>query len=174
MGNTPTNQQRPATGNSGINASKNGQQPGAGNNANNWKGQTTYQGNKAGNSTQGGSPTMPRSPNAASNDRLNSGNPPARNPSGDRGFGQTGGTRPTPSTTPTSRPSAGNAPASRPTQTTQPSARPAPQQANRPQPSSSGAFGGASNPKSDRAASNRGQASVGTASRASRPSGAKR
>jgi hypothetical protein len=174
VGNTPTSQQRPTTGNAAINPNKNGQQPGAGNSANNWKGQTTYQGNKAGNSTQGGSSAMPRSPNAASNDRLNSVNAPARNPSGDRGFGQAGGTRPTPSTTPTSRPSTGNAPASRPTQATQPSARPTQQQANRPQPSSSGAFGGASNPKSDRAASNRGQASVGTASRASRPSGAKR
>jgi hypothetical protein len=166
VGNTPTNQQRPTTGNSGINPNKNGQQSGTGNNANNWKGQTTYQGNKAANSAQGGPSTMPRNPNAASSDRLNSVNSPARNPSGDRGFGQTGGTRPTPGTTQASRPSAGNAPASRPTQTTQPSARPAPQQANRPQPSSSGAFGGASNPKSDRAASNRGQASVGAASRA--------
>jgi Protein of unknown function (DUF3300) len=168
-GNTPTAQQRPATGNSGINANKNAQQPGTGNNANNWKGQATYQGNKAANSTQGGSSTMPRNPNAGPSDRLNSANPPARNPSGDRGFGQTGGTRPTPGTSQTSRPSAGNAPASRPAQATQPSARPAPQQANRPQPSSSGAFAGASNPKSDRAASNRGQASV---SSASRPSGA--
>ena len=173
-GNTPTTQQRPATGNSGINANKNGQQSGTGNNANNWKGQTTYQGNKAANSVQSGPSTMPRNPNAASSDRLNSVNTPARNPSGDRGFGQAGGTRPTPGTTQTSRPPAGNAPASRPTQAAQPSARPAPQQTNRPQPSSSGAFAGASNPKSDRAASNRGQASVGTTSRASKPNGAKR
>jgi hypothetical protein len=174
VGNTPTSQQRPTTGNSGINPNKNGQQPGAGNSANNWKGQTTYQGNKAGNSTQGGSSTMPRSPNAASNDRLNSGTPPARNPSGDRGFGQTGGTRPAPGTTQTSRPSAGNTPSSRPTQATQPSARPAPQQASRPQPASSGAFAGASSPKSDRAASNRGQASVGASSRASGGGGSRK
>jgi len=174
VGNTATNQQRPATGNSGINANRNVQQPGTANNANNWKGQTTYQGNKTGNSMQGGSSTMPRSPNAASNDRLNSVNAPARNPSGDRGFGQSGGTRPTPAATQNSRPSAGNTPSSRPTQATQPSARPAPQQANRTQPSSSGAFGGASSPKTDRAASNRGQASVGTASRAGGAGGSKR
>jgi hypothetical protein len=174
VGNTATNQQRPTTGNAGINPNKNGQQSGTGNNANNWKGQTTYQGNKPANSMQGGSSTMPRNPNAASNDRLNSANALARNPSGDRGFGQAGGTRPAAGTTQTSRPSAGNAPASRPTQATQPSARSAPQQANRPQPSSSGAFGGASNPKSDRAASNRGQASVGATSRANGAGGSRR
>jgi hypothetical protein len=174
VGNTATNQQRPTTGNAGINPNKNGQQSGTGNNANNWKGQTTYQGNKPANSMQGGSSTMPRNPNAASNDRLNSANALARNPSGDRGFGQAGGTRPAAGTTQTSRPSAGNAPASRPTQAIQPSARSAPQQANRPQPSSSGAFGGASNPKSDRAASNRGQASVGATSRANGAGGSRR
>jgi hypothetical protein len=165
-GNAATTQQRPAAGNSASNVNRNGQQPGAGNTANNnWKGQTTYQGNKGGSSVQGGPSTMPRNPNAGSNDRMNSSNQPARNPSGDRGFGQTGGTRPATVTPQTSRPNAGNASASRPAPAAQPTARPAARPANRPESSSSGAFGGASNPKSDRAASNRGQASVGTSSR---------
>jgi len=178
QGNRPTNttntNARPATGNvqnrpggaNTGNAPNNAQRPTTGNNANNWKGQTTYQGNKGANAN------------------VNAGNQPTRNPSGDRGFGQPGGTRPTTnnapasrptsgnasasrpatSNTPAARPSTGNASASRPAPTSQPAARPASQPANRPQPSNGGALGGASNGKSDRAASNRGQASMGAKS----------
>ncbi len=167
-------QNRPPNANPGNNPN-NAQRPAAGNNPNNnWKGQTTYQGNKGANA------------NAGANNRVATGNPPARNPSGDRGFGQTGGTRPTtnnvarpaPANTPTARPSTGNTNASKPAtgntnasrpaqNNAQPAARPAPQQANRQQQPSSngGAFGGVSNPKSDRAASNRGQASMGAKSK---------
>lgn len=117
----------------------------AGNNANNWKGQSAYQGNKA-----------------------NFGNKPV-----DRGYGQAnssrpsggGGSpagRPTTGTVPTNRPSTGNASASRPM--TQPASRPSTQPASRPQPQQSkqgGAFGGASSGSSSHAASNRGRASMG-------------
>ena len=187
---------RPATGTAqtrpgGANASTNpgtAQRPAAGNNGKDWKGQSTYQGNnKAGNQPANGSnmqgrpSTMPGNTNAGANKGMNPGNTPARNPSGDRGFGQAGGTRPstgnTPATRPntgnpqTSRPSNGNPSTSRPATTNQPSARPAPstQQTSRPQSSSGGAFGGASNAKADRAASNRGHASMSQP--ASRPSG---
>ncbi len=175
---------RPATGNiqnrpPGANPGNNpnsAQRPAAANNANNnWKGQTTYQGNKG------------ASANAGANNRVATGNSPARNPSGDRGFGQTGGTRPTTSNTPAARPATGNTPAARPAtgnssasrpaqNNPQPAARPAPQQANRQQQPSSngGAFGGASNPKSDRAASNRGQASMGSTSKPNAAAGRKK
>jgi Protein of unknown function (DUF3300) len=160
VGTTANNPQRPAGGNPG-------------NTANNWKGQTTYQGNKGGNASnnvQGRPSTVPGNANAAANNRVSTGNAPARNPSGDRGFGQTGGTRPTTGNTPATRPSTGNTNGSRPAPNAQPTARPAPQQANRPKGSSSGeAFGGVSNPKSDKAASNRGQASMGAKSK---PNGA--
>lgn len=172
-------QNRPPGANPGNNPN-NAQRPAAGNNANNnWKGQTTYQGNKGANAANNGQSRPSTTPgNAGANNRAATGNPPARNPSGDRGFGQTGGTRPTTSNTPAARPATGNTPAARPAtgntnasrpaqNNPQPAARPAPQQANRQQqPSSSGgAFGGVSNPKSDRAASNRGQASMGAKSK---------
>lgn len=169
--NSPTNPNsstRPATANT------------AANNPNNWRGQTTYQGNKANNR-----PAATTAPSV-----------PARNPSGDRGFPQNGGARPNtgniqqnrpntgnsqytgqrPNTTqntrpagtpspgnqPANKPAAGNQPAARPaTGTQQPAARPAQQPQNRPQTSGGGAFDGASNPKSDRAASKRGQTSMG-------------
>ncbi|MGB2668601.1 MAG: DUF3300 domain-containing protein [Candidatus Acidiferrum sp.] len=188
QGNRPANNgnananTRPATGNiqnrpSGVNPGNNpnnAQRPAAGNNANNnWKGQTTYQGNKGANA------------NAAANNRVATGNSPARNPSGDRGFGQTGGTRPTtnntarpaPGNTPAASPATGNTNASRPAHNgAQPATRPAPQQANRQQPpaSNGGAFGGVSNPKSDRAASNRGQASMGSSSKPTAAAGRKK
>jgi Protein of unknown function (DUF3300) len=146
------------------------QRPAGGDNANNWKGQTTYQGNKG-----------------ANNNRMNANGPstqPARNPSGDRGFAQNGGTRPNTANTPQARPSTGNmqanrpntgnagntpaarsstgnTPANRPATGNQPAGRPAAQTQNRPQSNGSGAFNGASSPKSDRAASNRGHASMG-------------
>jgi len=159
-GNNPGSSQRPAPGT---------------NPNNNWKGQTTYQGNKAG---------------AAGNNRVNAATPPSRNPSGDRGFAQNGGARPSPAVqpnrpntgnatynrpntgnTPAARPAPGNTPTARPAPTTQPSTRPAagnqpsarpaqPQTQNRPQ-SNGGAFNGANNAKADRAASNRGHSSMG-------------
>ena len=152
--NRPGGVQRPATG--------------AGNN--NWKGQTTYQGaNKAGGA------------NAGSDNRMNTGNARPTNSSGDRGFGQPGGTRPNTGNVQTSRPATGSTPAarqttgnmptSRPAGGTQPAARPATQPANRPAPttqpanrpqtSNGGALAGGSNTKADRAASNRGRQSMG-------------
>ena len=175
QGNNAAGNARPATGNvqnrpGGTNVGTTpatGQRPAAGNNANNLKGQTTYQGNKGGNNVQGRPSTMPGNANAGANNRVNASNQPARNPSDDRGFGQPGGARPNTGNASASRPSAGNAPATRPAATTQPAARPAPQQASRPQSSSgSGAFGGVSSPKSDQAASSRGQASMGAKSNA--------
>jgi len=157
---TGNNQNRPSGANTGNNAAV--QRPATGNNSQNWKGQTTYHGR---------------------NNQVNGGTTPNRNPSSDRGFAQNGGTRPTtgnlqanrPNTgnAPTTRPSTGNMSASRPATANQPSARPANanQPASRPaagtqmpnrQPSSGGgAFGGASSAKEDRAASNRGHASMG-------------
>jgi len=84
---------------------------------------------------------------------------PATRPS--PGAGNT--SRPAPGTAATTRPASGNASGSRPTPTTQPATRPAPQQTNRPQTQhqGGGAFGGASNPSADRAAGNRGRASMG-------------
>ncbi|HUN62542.1 MAG TPA: DUF3300 domain-containing protein [Candidatus Sulfotelmatobacter sp.] len=88
-------------------------------------------------------------------------NAPATRPSP----GNANASRPAPGATPTTRPAPGNAPASRPAATTQPApaTRPAPQQSNRQQPQhqGGGAFGGASNPSADRAATNRGRASMG-------------
>src|SRR5271166_1797214 len=155
-------QNRPGGASAGSNAN-NAQRPGGGNNSNNLKGQSTYQGNKAGNTAntmQGRPTTTSGNANAGANNRVNAGNPPARNPSGDRGFAQAGGTRPTTGSTQASRPSTANAPASRPAASTQPPARSSSQPSGRPESSSGGAFGGASNAKSDKAASSRGQASM--------------
>lgn len=179
---------RPGTGNvqnrpGGANAGNSpgvAQRPATGNNANNWKGQSTYQGNKSANN-----------PNIQGRPSTQPGNtPPSRNPSGDRGFAQNGGARPNtgnmqanrPNTgnAPTARPSTGNTPASRPATANQPAARPSTanqpatrpaqstQTQNRQQSSGGGALGGGSNNgKTDRAASNRGQASMGAQERAS-------
>lgn len=208
--NNPNVSTRPATGNppnrgGGANVGNNvapAQRPATGNNAannpNNWRGQTTYQGNKASNNR----PTATTTPNT-----------PSRNPSGDRGFAQNGGARPStgngqpnrlntgnnqnagqrpnasqnarpagmaPTTPPTgnqpaNRIATGNHPTARPaTGTQQPATRPAQQPQNRQQTSAGGAFSGASSSNSDRAASKRGQASMGaTAARQtqSRPAG---
>ena len=162
QGNRPAN-----NANAGNNPSAT-QRPSTGNNANNWKGQSTYQGNKganAANNMQGRPSAQPGNANPGANNRIGTGNAPARNPSADRGFSQPGGTRPNTGSSQMARPDTGNAPASRPS--TQPASRPAPQPQSRPQPSGSGAFGGANNPKSDRAASSRGQASMGNKSRPS-------
>ncbi len=175
QGNRPTNtantNARPSTGNvqnrpgTAGNAANGAQRPSTGNNANNWKGQTTYQGNKGASAANNGQ-ARPSNMAGSANNRPTTGNVPARNPSGDRGYGQTGGTRPTTGNTPTARPSTANANASRPATGSQPTSRPTPQQASRPQSSSGGgAFGGVSNPKSDRAASNRGHASMGAQSK---------
>ena len=176
-GNTPGNN-RP-----GNTAPKPGNTAGGANN--NWKGQTTYQGNRDGANAQ----TRPSQGNAQGRPSGGGANTGATNgrPGGsapgttqggnkygngniDRGYGQQGGGRPntaTPSTRPSTgntatRPSTGNTPANRPAannQTTRPTSQPAsrPQQ----QPQSGGAFGGASNPGTDRAASDRGRASMG-------------
>ena len=175
QGNNAAGDARPATGNiqnrpGGTNVAATpaaGQRPATGSNANTWKGQTAYQGNKGANNVQGRPSTMPGNANAGANNRVNAGNQSVRNPSDDRGFGQPGGARPNTGNASARPPSAGNAPATRPAATTQPAARPAPQQASRPQSSSSsGAFGGVSSPKSDQAASSRGQASMGAKSNA--------
>lgn len=159
--NTANVQNRPGGANAGNAANNpNVQRPATGAANNNWKGQTTYQGaNKAGGA------------NAGANNRMNTGNTPTRNPSGDRGFGQPGGTRPNAGNMQTSRPATGNTPAarattgnmptSRPAGNAQPAARPATQPANHPQTSSGGAFSGGNNAKADRAASNRGRQSMG-------------
>jgi Protein of unknown function (DUF3300) len=153
-----------------------GQRPAAGNNASNWKGQSTYQGNKAVNS--GNRPTtMPANGGAGANNRVGTGNAGTRNPSADRGFAQNNGARPNTGNANASRPntgdanarpSAGNQPANRPAGGNQPAARPQPTsrpatQQSRPQ-QNEGAFGGANNAKSDRAASSRGKASMGASS----------
>ena len=181
--NTANANARPATGNvqdrpGGANTSNNPsatQRPSTSGNANNWKGQTTYQGNKSANApgdVSGRPPTFPGNANAGASNRVSTGQAPARNPSSDRGYGQTGAARPAATSTPTARPSTGNINASKPAPATQPSTRPAPttqpsqrptsRQASRP-PSSSGegAFGGVTNPNTDRTASNRGQSSMG-------------
>jgi Protein of unknown function (DUF3300) len=150
------------------------------NNNNNWKGQTTYQGRQPGaNNSQNRPNTGNAQGRAAQGGNNQFGNRPV-----DRGYGQatTGrqngnstapatrpspgnanASRPAPGNTPTTRPAPGNTSASRPTPTTQPTTRPAPQQANRPQPQhqGGGAFAGASNPSADRAANDRGRASMG-------------
>jgi hypothetical protein len=172
-GNNASNVQRPATANTANTTPR----PSTGSNANNWKGQATYQGNK---SSQTRPATMPGNANAGNMNKV-AGTQPGRTASGDRGFATQGGTRPStgsmqasrpttgsaqasrPSTgsTPSTRPSTGNTQASRPAGNSQPAARPAAQPSSRPQPSGGGAFSGASNPSSDRAASNRGHSSMG-------------
>jgi hypothetical protein len=168
-GNTAGNT-RPANNNP---ATKPGNTGGAGNN--NWKGQTTYQGNRGGSNAQ----TRPGGGvNTGGNNLRPGGTAPGTAQGGnkygggnvDRGYGQQGGGRPnttTPSTRPSTGntanwPSTGNTPANRPATNNQ-NSRPATQPANRPQqqPQSGGAFGGASKPSADRAASNRGRASMG-------------
>src|SRR4029077_8658038 len=150
--------QRPAGGNAANNP--NVQRPATGAANDNWKGQTTYQGaNKAGGA------------NAGANNRMNTGNTPTRNPSGDRGFGQPGGTRPNtenmqksgPQTgnTPAARPTTGNMPNSRPAGNTQPAARPATQPANHPQTSNGGPLAGGSTERPDSRATNRDRQSMG-------------
>ncbi len=160
--------QRPTGGNAATNP--NVQRPAAGAGNNNWKGQSTYQGaNKAGGA------------NAGANNRMNTGNTPTRNPSGDRGFGQPGGTRPATGNTPTARPTTGNMQNTRPAGNTQPAARPATQpasrpatqQANRPQTNNGGALAGGSNAKADRAASSRGRQSMGAPQHQQRSGGGK-
>jgi hypothetical protein len=174
-GSNANNIQRPATGNAANPATR----PSTGNNANNWKGQTTYQGNK---NAQTRPATTPGNANAGNMNKMG-GTQPVKTPSGDRGFATQGGTRPNtgnmqasrpangsaqasrPSagtaTSPSTRPSTGNTQASRPAAGSQPAARPATQPSSRPQSNGGGAFGGASNPSSDRAASNRGHSSMG-------------
>ena len=146
---------------------------GAGNN--NWKGQTTYQGNRgSGNAKSGPGSGV----NAGGNNLRPGGTAPGTAQGGnnygsgnvDRGYGQQGGGRQN-TITPTARsstgntanrPSAGNTPANRPAannQTTRPTSQPANRQ--QPQHQAGGAFGGASNPSADRAASNRGRSSMG-------------
>lgn len=156
----------------------------AGGTNNNWKGQTTYQGNKDGSNAQ----TRPSQGNAqvrpgggGVNAGAANGRPAGTTPgtaqggnkygggNADRGYGQQGGRQN--ATTPAARPatgnaankpSTGNARANRPAPNNQ-TTRPASQPASRPQPQqqAGGAFGGASNPSADRAASNRGRASMG-------------
>jgi Protein of unknown function (DUF3300) len=156
--------QRPATGNVGGAT----QRPATGNDANNWKGQSTYHGNKNIENRAG---TMPGNTGAGGMNKVG-GNQPSRTPSGDRGYPTNGGARPNtgnmqnrPSTgnAPSTRPSTGGSQMSRPNTGSQPAARPATQPASRPQSNGGGAFGGASNPRTDRAASNRGHASMGAA-----------
>jgi len=149
--------QRPATGNLG-NTNKSVQQPATGGN-NNWKGQSGYQGANKGvanaaastrDMNRGGTNTSP----TASNRMANTNNTLSRNTGGgDRGYAPTGA-RPNTSGNAGARPSTGNASASRPTTSNQPMNKPAAQP-------SGGAFGGASNAKADRTASNRGKASMG-------------
>jgi hypothetical protein len=147
---------RPVPGNANV-----GARPAAGTDANNWKGQSTYRGRNPATTAQ--------QPVGGVNNRVSPGTMPNRNPSGDRGFGQTGGTRPTVGSQQYNRPSGGNAQvrpspspgnqsSTRPATANQYAARPASHPQN-----TGGAFGGASNPKTDRAASNRGHASMGAA-----------
>jgi len=160
-------QTRPTTGN--VGGANPGARPAQGAlNDQNFRGQSTYhpRNPSTGQQPVGGAQTRPGNMNAGANNRVGAGAPP-RNPSGDRGFGQPGGARPTTGNTQYNRPSTGNAQArpstgnqnvSRPSP--QPATRPAPQQQSRPQ-NTGGAFGGTNNPKTDRAASNRGHASMG-------------
>jgi Protein of unknown function (DUF3300) len=161
-------QNRPGATNAGNNTSP-AQRPSTVNNANNWKGQSTYQGNKGANApgnAQSRPSTFPGNANVGANNRASPGNVPARNTSSDRGYGQPGAPRPTTSNAPTARPATGSASTSRPTTSPQRPSQPAAGQANRTSPSSSGgAFGGVSSPNTDKAASNRGKASMGANSR---------
>jgi Protein of unknown function (DUF3300) len=186
----PSNQPRP--GNAANNVQPrpgNTQQRPAGNNANNWKGQTTYQGRQPGAANAQNRPstgnvqTRPGGVNTGATTRPGSANPPvgqggANNKFGnknvDRGYGQNAGgrqnvgnttpaTRPSAGNTAATRPATGNTAANRPATTNTPAARPVTQPASRPQtqPHGAGAFGGANNASADRAASNRGRASMG-------------
>jgi hypothetical protein len=152
------------------------QRPAAGN-ANNWKGQTSYQGknpsssNAARPAPQGGSPTLsaanrPATPvnrpsganaaNGAASQPAGAANrPTSGNRAVDRGFGQSGGAT---QNAAGARPAAGgNTPMNRTAGSSPPAGRPASPPASRPP----GAFGGASQPTADRAASARGHASMG-------------
>jgi len=170
-------QGRPAPGNANA-----GARPTTGGlNDQNFRGQSTYHPRNPSTAQQpgGGAQNRPGGANAGANNRVGAGTQPSRNPSGDRGFGQAGGTRPTtgnqqynrpsagnaqarptPGNQPANRPTTGNQPATRPSAGNQPATRPSPQQTNHPQ-KNGGAFGGANAPKTDRAASNRGHASMG-------------
>ena len=163
-------QGRPATGTvGGANA---GARPTQGAlNEQNFRGQSTYHPKNPSQQPVGGTQGRPApgTANAGTNNRATAGTMPARNPSGDRGFGQPGGTRPSTGNAQYNRPSTGNAqarptpanqPVNRPATANQPAARPATQPANRPQ-NNGGAFNGTASPKSDRAASNRGHVSMG-------------
>ena len=145
------------------------QRPSAGDSSNNWKGQSTYQGNKGPNTAgnpQSRPSTLPSNANGGANNRASIGNAPTRNASSDRGYGQPGTTRPSTTNTPAARPSTGSAPTSRPTTSAQRPSQPTAGQGNRTPPSSGGgAFGGVSSPNTDKAASNRGKASMGANSK---------
>ena len=171
-GNNAGNIQRLSTGNTSSAA----QRPSTGNQTNDWKGQSTYQGNK---NAQTRPSTTPGNSNTGSINKAG-GMQPGKTPSGDRGFATQGGTRPNTGNTQASRPTTGSGQATRPSAGTTPSTRPATgasqtsrpaggsqqatrpttQPSSRPQSSGGGAFGGASNPSSDRAASNRGHSSM--------------
>jgi hypothetical protein len=171
-GSNASNIQRPSTGNTASAA----QRPSTGNKTSDWKGQTTYQGNK---NAQTRPSTAPGNANAGNMNKAG-GMQPGKTPSGDRGFATQGGTRPNTGSIQASRPSAGTTPSTRPatgtSQTSRPAggsqqaSRPTTQPSSRPQSSGGGAFGGANNPSSDRAASNRGHSSMGaSAKNASKP-----
>ncbi len=167
-----TAQQRP--GNDGSPAQ---QRPAgnAGSNPSNWKGQTTYQGNKAGGANAGNRPATGNAqarPGGAANPGVNtgavgrpggasqgSGNANFGNKPVDRGYGQStaDGRQNAGKTSPSTRPSTASPPANRPS--TQPASRPTQQPAGRPQ-SGGGAFGGVSSGDSN-ASSNRGRSSMG-------------
>jgi len=171
-GNNAGNIQRPSTGNTPSTA----QRPSTGNQTSDWKGQSTYQGNK---NAQTRPATTPGNANTGNMNKAG-GMQPGKTPSADRGFATQGGTRPNTGNTQASRPTTGSGQATRPSAGTTPSARPATdtsqtsrpaggsqqaarpttQPSSRPQSSGGGAFGGASNPSSDRAASNRGHSSM--------------
>lgn len=141
---------------------------------NNVRGQNTYQGANRGNNAPqqnrlangnaasnmqrpaGGSGNQASRPVSLKANAANREGAGAGNRGGDRGYGQAG-----------ARPSTGNSMAGR-QGSGQAASRPQP--ASRPPSSPSGAFGGASNPKSDRAASSRGRQSMGAPANA--PGGA--
>jgi hypothetical protein len=165
-GNTGGNNNARPANNAGT---KPGNTAGSGNS--NWKGQSTYQGNKAGNAQ-----TRPGGgANAGASNGRPGGTAPGTAQGGnkygggnvDRGYGQQGGGRQntSPSARPATgntatRPATGNSAATRPNNNNQGN-RPTSQPASRPQQQSkpSGAFGGSSG--SDRSASNRGRESMG-------------
>jgi Protein of unknown function (DUF3300) len=174
-GNTGGNNNARPANNAGT---KPGNTAGSGNS--NWKGQSTYQGNKAGNAqtrpNQGNAQTRPGGgANTGANNGRPGGTAPGTAQGGnkygggnvDRGYGQQGGGRQntSPSARPATgntatRPATGNNAATRPNNNNQGN-RPTSQPASRPQQQSkpSGAFSGSSG--SDRSASNRGRESMG-------------